>query len=53
MEADDTIAAADDNDDVIFEEVGDATDDVTDPFVDLDENCKFYNLSNDEVSICL
>ena len=38
MEADDTIAAADEN--AIFEEVDDAGDDVTDPFADLDDNCK-------------
>ena len=38
MEADDTIAAADEN--AIFEEVDDAGEDVTDPFADLDDNCK-------------
>lgn len=36
MDADDTIAAADDA--IIFDEGDDATDDVSDPFADLDDH---------------
>ena len=45
MEGEDTIATADDN--IIYDDEGDeATDDVTDPFADLDDHCKLSLLKS-------